>query len=763
MTVNSNLFTLGSLTLQSGASENRVFNASGGGGISLSLGFTNQSSATQTFNVPIEVSAGTVDFVSTSTGNTAFTGDFSLGANTAAFSGSGNFSISGTASGTGGLTKSGAGTLTLSGNNTFTGVLTVAEGKLTVSTINNANEAGVLGESGNAVVLGSSGQTGFLHYIGIPNASSTKKFTAAGGGTAGIEASNAATSLTLSGVIDGTGNVQKGGAGTIILAGENTFSGALNIHDGTVQVGALSGLGDGTSIGIGKSGTDNVSTLRYTGGSATTTKNISLSSSNNVSGIIDVANSDATLSVEGQISGSSGLTKSGAGTLTLSGNNTFTGVLTVAEGKLTVSTINNANQAGVLGESGNAVVLGSSGQTGFLHYIGTTNASSTKNFTAADGGTAGIEASNAATSLTLSGVIDGTGNVQKGGAGTIILDGVNTFSGALNIHDGTVQVGALSGLGNATSIGIGKSGTENVSTLRYTGNTATISQNIALESSNNVSGVIDVATSGQTLTVSGQISGSSGLNKTGIGRLNLSANSSYTGPTTVSAGSLQLSGGSIASSVSVSSGASLSGYGSVGTLGGAGSIDPGNSPGIVTATQVNPSAGTDYNFELTGLAPTFNNAANSVNDLIRITGATPFSESLAAGNIINVYFSGDALFTGSTAVQYKGGFFTDTPANFSSSIASATYNYFFANAAGTTSYNGVNFYTQNQYETFVLGGTNMLISVSTVAQSADFGNGTINGQIMQIDVIPEPSTYALLGLSALALGAYRWRRRRRAN
>ena len=55
----------------------------------------------------------------------------------------------------------------------------------------------------------------------------------------------------------------------------------------------------------------------------------------------------------------------------------------------------------------------------------------------------------------------------------------------------------------------------------------------------------------------------------------------------------------------------------------------------------------------------------------------------------------------------------------------------------------------------------MTITVTTVAQTADFASGVANGQIMQVQVVPEPSTYALLGLSAAALGAYRWRRRRR--
>ena len=55
----------------------------------------------------------------------------------------------------------------------------------------------------------------------------------------------------------------------------------------------------------------------------------------------------------------------------------------------------------------------------------------------------------------------------------------------------------------------------------------------------------------------------------------------------------------------------------------------------------------------------------------------------------------------------------------------------------------------------------MLITVSTVAQTANFGSGNVNGQVMQIDVIPEPSTYALLVLAVIGLGVKCWRRRRK--
>ena len=490
---------------------------------------------------------------------------------------------------------------------------------------------------------------------------------------------------------------------------------------------------------------------------------------NNTAATLTAA-SGGTATFSGAISGAGSVTKTGEGTVTLSGNNTFGGVLTVAEGKLTVSSVNNASQDGVLGNSANAVVLGDSGQTGFLHYVGNTNASTDKTFTAATGGTAGIEASNAATILTLSGAIGGAGNVQKGGAGTLLLAGNNTFTGALNVHDGTLEIASINNnsangpLGNSTNpVSLGKSGTANVSTLHYTGGTASTTKGFSM-ASDATAGVINVANSGTTLTVSGPITGSSGsgLTKTGIGRLSLSGSSSYNGATAVSAGDLNLSGGSITNSaVTVASGASLSGYGSVGTIGGAGAINPGNSPGILTTPQVNPSAGTSFNFEMTGTAPIYSNAASSTNDLIRITGATPFSQALAVNgtNSINIYFSGGALFTG-VPKTITGGFFTDQSTNLASSISGATYNYYFANTNGPTTYNGASYYNKAQYESLVLG-TNMSITVTTVAQTANFGSGDINGQVMQVQVIPEPSIYALLGLSAAAFGAYRWRRRRR--
>src|SRR5437588_3179176 len=122
--------------------------------------------------------------------------------------GSGNITISGVVSGGGSITESGSGTLTLSGTNTFTGALNIKSGTLSIATINNASSNGVLGNSATAVGLGDTGTTGTLQYTGS-TASSTKNFTMATGGTGAFHVTTSGTTLTLSGVIDGSGTLTK--------------------------------------------------------------------------------------------------------------------------------------------------------------------------------------------------------------------------------------------------------------------------------------------------------------------------------------------------------------------------------------------------------------------------------------------------------------------------------------------------------------------------------------------------------------------------
>ena len=111
------------------------------------------------------------------------------------------------------------------------------------------------------------------------------------------------------------------------------------------------------------------------------------------------------------------LTKDGAGTLTLTGVNSFTGQLSVQSGTLSIATANSVSVAGPLGNSALSVILGGSGQTGTLQYTGAT-VTSTKPFTMAAGGAGVFQVDSGATNLTISGLISGSGAMSKTGAGT---------------------------------------------------------------------------------------------------------------------------------------------------------------------------------------------------------------------------------------------------------------------------------------------------------------------------------------------------------
>jgi hypothetical protein len=263
----------------------------------------------------------------------------------------------------------------------------------------------------------------------------------------------------------------------------------------------------------------------------------------------------------------------------------------------------------------------------------------------------------------------------------------------------------------------------------------------------NSNGKLLEVTGAGTNRLTGNMSGSGGLAVSG-GKMEVTGTNSYTGRTWVHAGQLSVNG-RIDSSAGVSVGTfgSLAGSGHVAAISGSGSIDPGNSPGIMTAPSVDPTGGLDFNFEFTGLNPVYADAFNSVNDLLRLTAATPFTASLGSINSVNIYFSFTSLNPGSI---YTGGFFTDQVGDFLATIDQAAFSYHvLATGSGTVTYNGVNYDIYTGYD----------IEITTVEQTADFAGGTVNGRVTQFEVVPEPSTYALLAFGAGLFALVMWRRR----
>jgi len=334
--------------------------------------------------------------------------------------------------------------------------------------------------------------------------------------------------------MSGSGALVKSGNGTVTLSGPNSYSGGTTVSGGTLK---------GTTTSLQGNINNNATTEfdQSTGGTHA-----------------------------GTMSGNGALVKSGTGTVTLTGPNSYSGGTTVNGGKLqgTTSSLqgninNNANvefnqstagtYAGTMSGSG-ALVKNGTGTvtlTGPNSYTGGTTVS---------GGTLrgttsslqGDITNNATTEFdqntdgTYAGAMSGSGSFVKNGTGTVTLTGPNTYSGGTTVSGGVLQGDATSLQGDIT---------------------------------NNAHVTFDQAGDGN---YAGVFSGSGGLTKSGAGVLTMNGHNSYTGMTGIDAGGLIVNG-SLTSDVTIASGASLDGSGNIlGNVTNYGTVGTGNSIGTRT-------------------------------------------------------------------------------------------------------------------------------------------------------------------------------------
>jgi autotransporter-associated beta strand protein len=557
-------------------------------------------------------------------------------------------------------------------------------------------------------------------------------------GTLSFNRSNA---LTHSNVISGTGIVSQDGNGTTTLSAANSYQGATNVNAGTLRITNASSLGTtdaGTTVASGATleigGALTVAegvtlgggTLATSTGSGEVflTGELTLSSDSLISVGTDSADE---LNLDGTISGAGGLSFSG-NALLLGATNTYTGNTVVNSGTLFVtadgalgtnagSTQVNAGGTLVMSDVTYATTEGISLNGGALLATGANSSLAGQVSVVAD---SAIDVLTGDT-FTISGGLSGTAAVEVGSSGsnsgTLILSGTNTLNGTATITNGTLQIGAGGTSGSLAFGSVVNNGT------------------FAFNRSDDIS-------------FGNVISGTGSVTKAGAGALTLSGANIYTGDTNVNAGTLSLTG-SLTSDVIVASGATIAGSGlSTGSLSGAGSVDPGSSPGILAFASLDASAGMDFNFEFTAADPTYSNASNSANDVLRLTDATtPFTTALTSTSTVNIYLNVDSYTFGD---EFRGGFFTDDPADFLTQVQNANFSYFLKDAGGAVTYNGVTYrnVTSNDWV------------LTTVPATADFAGGTVNGQVLQ--VVPEPSSFVLAGFAIAGLAAAGYRRRKTA-
>ncbi len=140
-------------------------------------------------------------------------------------------------------------------------------------------------------------------------------------------------------------------------------------------------------------------------------------------------------------------------------------------------------------------------------------------------------AAGASYTATIASVVAGSGGLVKTDLGTLTLTGANTYAGGTTLSGGTLSVGSDANLG-ASAGGLTFDG----GTLQVTGTTFTATGRTIVWGDNG--GGFDIAAAGNTFTVSQPLGGAGGLTKLGAGALVLSGSNSYSGATTVEAGTL---------------------------------------------------------------------------------------------------------------------------------------------------------------------------------------------------------------------------------
>lgn len=414
----------------------------GGGGFTCTTLFdavsaSNSAGGSNTIGFAASVSAVTISDLMADAGSALV-----LGARVLTVTSSGPASAAGVISGAGSsLVMAGAGTLTLGGANTFTGATTVSAGTLSIAADNNLGAAAnpLTLDAGTALTL--TGSFTFDHPVTI---SGDPIFDVASG-----------QNVVVSSVIaDGAaaGSVVKTGAGTLTLTAADTYTGATTIGGGTLVLGPGGSIANSLGVSLTAAGAifdiaaAGNQTIQGLAGIAGTTVNLGANTLTDFSA--------ASTSFAGAIIGTGGLVKSGTGTLTLTGANTYSGGTTVAQGMLI----------------GNATSL-----------QGTIIDNATVEF---DQTTLG----------TYAGTLGGNGTLLVEGAGGLALTGNSSaFAG-----DTVVAGGALI-VGSAANPGASLGGSVTVENSGLLAGRGTIGG--ALSNSSGV--VIPVTTAGNTLTVDG--------------------------------------------------------------------------------------------------------------------------------------------------------------------------------------------------------------------------------------------------------------------
>jgi autotransporter-associated beta strand protein len=476
--------------------------------------------------------------------------------------------------------------------------------------------AGPIGSTGGNGGFGGGGGFG---YLGVE-------------GKGGFGAGNGGTTAD-----SGGGGLGAGGAIFVQNGGTLVFQDSSSQTSGSVTAGAGNDTGtNGQAFGSGLflqgAGTLN---SQVAGGQTQTISNVIADEAGVVAGGYTPPAGFGT-------PGSWALTKFGAGTLVLTGNNIYSGGTTITAGTLQI---------------------GVGGTTGSITGAVTNN---------------GVLAFNRSNAYQFDGAISGTGAVTKDGSGTTTLGGTNTYSGATVVNTGTLIGLGSSSLGNLSAVTVASG-----ASLGFNASTMTFG---SLAGGGTVGGVgfaprsLTMGGDTTTTTFSGVLQdflpslGTLGvtvlsLTKEGAGTTTLSGTNTYTGATSVNGGTLNVTGSIAASSLtSVNAGGTLAGTGTVGNtaINSGGTLLAGSAGAPGTLTISGSLAFQSGAFYLVQLNPVTASLAN-VTGTATLNGAT-VNAVFANGSYVSKQYT-ILTANGGLSGAFSGPINTNLPTNFHTTLS----------------------------------------------------------------------------------------------
>ncbi|MEP3211788.1 MAG: autotransporter-associated beta strand repeat-containing protein [Luteolibacter sp.] len=517
--------------------------------------------------------------------------------------------------------------------------------------------AGSLGLGGNLTFSGTNGATASISSgLGM---TAVRTFLVNSNGLAGID-------LTISGNITGAFAATKTGAGNLLLSGTNTFSGGFLANQGMTVLGssgalgtAAANLGDTTgansaSMLFGElSGftVANAITVRSGSSGTATLGGWNTSGVNTFTGAIAL-NKSLILTAEaggevtfttGAVTGAGGFTKTGAGTIRLSGANSTSGAMLISEGTLAMGASNTLG-SGSLTVDGGILDFGANRSDSVAAVILDNGGSITGSGTSILTSTSSFDLRSGLVQVGLAGGV----NLSKTTTGSVTLSGVGNYTGTTTISAGTLNLGSNQALPTSTVLSVSSGATLALQNFATQSGSLTGSGAIQLGSATFTTGGLNTTTS-----FSGIISGTGGLAKTGTGTLTLSGSNTYSGATTISGGTLAIGKSNALNSltaVTMNSGTlSLGGFSqTVGGLSGSGSVTlDGGTFGIGAA-----GLSTTYSGSISGSGGLVKSGAGT----LTLTAANTTTASLVIdAGTISLNGAAGALATASVVTLNSGG------------------------------------------------------------------------------------------------------------